>query len=134
MDIPFLDLKLKNLLIENCERVEIAENYLKQLINVDDLVLPVLAKGCPSNYHLFIIRTKKRNELQKHLQENGIGTVIHYPIPPHKQKAYIDLHFSANNYPIATLIAETCLSLPIFPGMTEKEINYICNTIKTFYA
>lgn len=134
LQAAFLNLKLKKLLVENKERVEIAENYANQLFNIGDLVLPVLAKGCTSNYHLFVVRTKKRKELQKHLQQNGIGTVIHYPIPPYIQKAYVDLNFSANDYPIATLIAETCLSLPIFPGMTEKEINYICDTIKTFYA
>lgn len=134
LQAAFLNLKLKKLLAENKERIEIAENYANQLSNVGDLVLPFLAKGCTSNYHLFVVRTKKRNELQKYLQENGIGTIIHYPIPPHVQKAYVDLNFSVNQFPIASLIAETCLSLPIFPGMNEKEINYICNTIKIFYA
>jgi len=134
LQAAFLDIKLKNLHAENKQRVEIAENYLKQLANVSDLILPVLAEGCTSNYHLFVIRTKLRNELQKHLQENGIGTVIHYPVPPHTQKAYEEYEFSVNQFPIATLIAETCLSLPVYPGMNEEQINYICDTVKLFYA
>lgn len=134
LQAAFLDIKLKNLSSENNQRVKIAQNYINQLANIEDLVLPVLADGCTSNYHLFVIRTKRRNELQKYLQEKGIGTVIHYPVPPHMQKAYADSKFSADQFPIATLIAETCLSLPIFPGMDEKQINYICDTVKTFYA
>lgn len=134
LQAAFLDVKLKNLSLENKQRVEIAEAYLKQLATIDDLILPVLAEGCTSNYHLFVIRTKRRNELQKYLQEKGIGTVIHYPVPPHMQKAYEEVNFSADQFPIATLIAETCLSLPVFPGMDEEQINYICDTVKSFYA
>lgn len=134
LQAAFLDLKLKNLNTENQQRVDIANNYLKQLANVDDLILPVLAEGCTSNYHLFVVRTNKRNELQKYLAEKGIGTVIHYPVPPHKQQAYADLNFKPNDFPLANLIAETCLSLPIFPGMETEQIDYICNTIKAFYA
>lgn len=134
LQAAFLVVKLKNLSSENNQRVEISKNYIKQLSNIKDLILPVLANGCSSNYHLFVIRTKKRNQLQKFLTEKGIGTVIHYPVPPHMQKAYADSNFSENQFPIATLIAETCLSLPIFPGMDEEQINYICDTIKTFYA
>jgi dTDP-4-amino-4,6-dideoxygalactose transaminase len=134
LQAAFLDIKLKNLISENKQRVEIAENYLKQFANVSDLILPVLAEGCTSNYHLFVIRTKRRNELQKYLQEKGIGTVIHYPVPPHMQKAYEEYEFSVNQFPIATLIAETCLSLPVYPGMNEEQINYICDNVKLFYA
>ncbi len=134
LQAAFLDVKLKNLPSENKQRVEIAENYINQLANIDDLILPVLADGCTSNYHLFVIRTKRRNDLQKYLQEKAIGTVIHYPVPPHMQKAYMEANFSADEFPIATLIAETCLSLPVFPGMDEKQINYICDTVKMFYA
>lgn len=134
LQAAFLNIKLKNLVSENEERVTIAQNYLKQLSGVGDLVLPVLANGCTSNYHLFIVRTSQRTELQKYLQENGIGTVIHYPVPPHKQKAYIEYNFDKDQFPIASLIADTCLSLPVFPGMMEEQINYICDKVKLFYA
>lgn len=134
LQAAFLDLKLKNLTTENNQRIAIANNYLEQLANINGLILPVLAEGCTSNYHLFVIRTNKRNELQKFLAEKGIGTVIHYPVPPHKQQAYADLNFKTDDFPLANLIADTCLSLPIYPGMTNEQIDYICNTIKAFYA
>jgi dTDP-4-amino-4,6-dideoxygalactose transaminase len=134
LQAAFLDVKLKKLATENEQRVIIAQNYLKQLANSNDLILPQLAEGCTSNYHLFVVRTKRRNELQKFLLDKGIGTVIHYPVPPHRQNAYKEYEFSENQFPIASLIAETCLSLPLYPGMDNDQINYICNTIKLFYA
>lgn len=134
LQAAFLDLKLKNLQAENNQRIAIANNYMQQLKNVGDIILPALAENCSSNYHLFVIRTEKRNELQKFLHEKGVGTVIHYPVPPHKQKAYADLNFNASDFPIANLIADTCLSLPIFPGMENEQIDYVCNTIKSYYA
>ncbi|MBC7411921.1 MAG: DegT/DnrJ/EryC1/StrS family aminotransferase [Bacteroidia bacterium] len=134
LQAAFLNLKLKNLTTENNERVVIANTYLKQLKNVGDVVLPVLAQGCTSNYHLFVIRTSKRNELQQYLQAQGIGTVIHYPVPPHKQAAYSEYNFTPTDFPIASLIADTCLSLPVFPGMTSQQVNYICTAIKNYYA
>lgn len=134
LQAAFLSVKLKKLIDENNQRIAIANVYLEKLKGIHDLVLPQLADGCTSNYHLFVVRTSKRNELQMHLTSKGIGTVIHYPVPPHKQKAYSDLHFSESNFPLASLIADSCLSLPIFPGMTEEQITYICETIKTFYA
>ncbi len=134
LQAAFLDIKLKNLSNENTQRVDIANSYLKQLAGINNLILPVLANGCTSNYHLFLVRTDKRDELQQFLQQKGIGTVIHYPVPPHKQKAYAEEGFVENQFPLATLIADTCLSLPIFPGMTAEQITYICNSIKQFYA
>ncbi len=134
LQASFLDLKLEKLATENNQRVEIANTYLHKLTNVGDVILQKLAQDCTSNYHLFVIRTQRRNELQKFLQEKGIGTVIHYPVPPHKQEAYADLNFKENDFPLASLIADTCLSLPIFPGMESNQIDYICDTIKTFYA
>ena len=134
LQAAFLDLKLEKLAAENNQRIEIANTYLQQLVNISDFILPKLAQDCTSNYHLFAIRTSRRNELQKFLQEKGIGTVIHYPVPPHKQEAYADLNFKPTDFPLTSLIADTCLSLPIYPGMDSNQIDYICNTIKTFYA
>ena len=134
LQAAFLDLKLRKLVGENNQRVEIANKYKNQLAKVEDVVLPILSKDCTSNYHLFVIRTAKRNDLQKFLQEKGVGTVIHYPVPPHKQGAYADLNFKPNDFPLASLIADTCLSLPIYPGMESNQIDYICDKIKIFYA
>lgn len=133
LQAAFLDEKLKNLLEDNQQRVEIARSYSEQLAGVGDLIVPKLAQGCTSNYHLFVIRTNKRDELQKYLQQKGIGTIIHYPVPPHKQKAYADLNFKPDDFSIASLIADTCLSLPIYPGMTNDKIDYVCDAVTSFY-
>lgn len=128
-----LHLKLKHLQHWNTERIQIADWYHEQLVNVGDLNLPQLAKGCTSVYHLYVVRTSRRNELQAHLQSKGIGTLIHYPIPPHLQQAYQEFKFQQGDFPIAERIAESCLSLPLYPGLSKEEVDYICATIQGFY-
>jgi dTDP-4-amino-4,6-dideoxygalactose transaminase len=83
-------------------------------------------------YHLYIIRTKKRDELQKFLAENGINTGLHYPIPLHLQAAYKDLNLRNGNYPITEKVAQEILSLPMFPDLTEEQIKYVSEKIKEF--
>ena len=94
--------------------------------------MPKIAEGATSVYHLYVIRTNQRDKLQAYLTEKGIGTVIHYPVPPHLQEAYIDLGFKKGDFPIAAEIAETCLSLPIYPGLTESNIQTVVDAIKDF--
>jgi dTDP-4-amino-4,6-dideoxygalactose transaminase len=94
----------------------------------------VISEGSTSNYHLFVVRSKQRDQLQKYLFENGIETVIHYPVPPYLQNAYSYLNINPLDYPIANLIANTALSLPLYPGIDIKEIEYVCEIIKKFYA
>lgn len=133
LQAALLDVKLPQMDGWNKERNSIAEEFNSKLKDVGDLILPVLAKGCTSNYHLYVIRTKKRNELQEHLSKNGIGTLIHYPVPPHLQEAYNEMNFKKGDFPLAEEIAETCLSLPIYPGLTLQEIDVICSSIKAFF-
>ncbi len=133
MQAAFLSAKLKHLANWNAERKKIANEYGNLLKNIDAIILPKIAEGATSVYHLYVIRTKKRDELQTYLTEKGIGTVIHYPVPPHLQEAYNDLEYKKGDFPIAEEIAETCLSLPIYPGLTEKDINFICTTIYDFF-
>lgn len=83
-------------------------------------------------YHLYIIRCRKRDELQKYLTENKIGTIIHYPIPVHLQEAYKDLGYTKGDFPITEKYAKEILSLPMFPELTEEEIEYISKTIRNF--
>lgn len=87
-----------------------------------------------SVYHLFVIRTNQRDALQQYLTENNIGTLIHYPLPPQMQQAYHDLPFKKGDFPIAEVIAQTCLSLPIYPGLQKQEIDYIADRINMFFA
>ncbi|MBK9329846.1 MAG: DegT/DnrJ/EryC1/StrS family aminotransferase [Sphingobacteriales bacterium] len=127
-----LSIKLKYLEEWNKERNRIAGWYMEQLKEVTGIILPEVADNCTSVYHLFVIRTAKRSNLQKYLAENGIGTLIHYPVPPHLQKAYSYLNYKPGSFPIAENMAATCLSLPLYIGLKLDEVTYICDTIKNF--
>ena len=85
-------------------------------------------------YHLYIIRAKKRDELQKFLLENGIGTGLHYPIPLHLQNPYKNLNLPNGSYPITEKVASEILSLPMFPQLTPEQIEYVVEKIKQFYG
>jgi dTDP-4-amino-4,6-dideoxygalactose transaminase len=129
----FLNVKLNYLSTWIQQRQEIANWYNLHLSNINGLILPIVAEHATHTYHLYVIRTNKRDALMNHLTANEIGTLIHYPIPPHLQKAYSNLGFSKGDFPIAEEIADTCLSLPIWPGMTEEQVIFISNTIKQFF-
>lgn len=129
----FLSIKLKYLKEWTGQRQEIAGWYNNALKNVDDLILPTVAENATHVYHVYLVRTKHRDKLQKYLTDNGIGTLIHYPIPIHLQKAYQHLGFKKGDFPITEEIADTCLSLPIWPGMKQSEINYIAEKIIDFF-
>jgi dTDP-4-amino-4,6-dideoxygalactose transaminase len=130
----FLSVKLKQLNNWTIQRQEIANWYNGALIGIEQIILPKIAQGATHVYHLYLIRTEKRNELQNYLTENGIGTLIHYPIPPHLQEAYSSLGFKKGDFPIAEKIAETCLSLPMWPGMTKDMVDQIASSIKLYFS
>ena len=115
------------------QRQAIAQLYRKALSDIGDLTLPETVDGASHVYHLFVIRTNKRNELQQHLSERGIGTLIHYPIPPHLQPAYHELGFRRDDFPLAEEIANTCLSLPLWPGMKEADVAYVQEVTQSFF-
>lgn len=129
----FLSIKLKHINKWTEARQVIAAEYNKQLKDVGDVIVPETAEGATHVYHLYVIRTNKRDALQQYLNEKGIGTLIHYPLPPHLQEAYKDLNFKKGDFPLAEQIAETCLSLPMYPGLSSEEISTICNSIKAFF-
>jgi dTDP-4-amino-4,6-dideoxygalactose transaminase len=129
----FLSIKLKHLADWNTERNQIASWYQEQLSNIPQLVLPVIAHGANSVYHLFVVRSQQRDSLQLYLTENGIGTLIHYPVPPHLQEAYQSLGYQQGDFPIAEEMAATSLSLPMYPGLTKEAVDFICMTIKQFF-
>ena len=124
-----LDVKLKYLTEDNQHRKEMAHYYYEH-INNPLITLPDLLSDEQNVYHLFPILCKKRDELQKYLDENGIGTVIHYPIPPHKQECYKE--WNAMSLPITEYIANYELSLPIGPSISIKEIKLIVDLINQF--
>ena len=133
LQAALLSVKLKYLDVWTKERQQIAAWYDEALKVNDDLILPVTAKEASHVYHLYVVRAIRRDELQKYLHQQGIGTLIHYPIPPHLQNAYNHLGFKKRDFPVAEEIADTCLSLPIWPGMTNKEVDYISECIHSFF-
>lgn len=124
----FLRVKLNYLDNWNKERRRIAERYLKGIKN-ENIVLPAIEPNGEPIWHLFVIRTSKRDELEKYLKENGISTLKHYPIPIHLQKAYEELGIKKGELPIAELISNEVLSLPMYYGLTDEEISYVIRKI-----
>jgi dTDP-4-amino-4,6-dideoxygalactose transaminase len=134
MQAAILRVKLPRLMAWTQERVSAAHCYLENLQGVGDLVLPQLAPGASHVYHLFVVRTRQRQALQAFLARQGIETLLHYPVPPHLQKAYLPLGFRPGSYPIAEELAQTCLSLPLYPGLTQAQIFMVCGAIKQFFG
>lgn len=128
----FLSIKLKYLNEWTLKRQEIANWYYDALRDIQSITLPMVATGATHVYHTFVIRSENRDRLQEYLTSNGIGTLIHYPIPPHLQKAYEFLGYQKGDFPIAEKIADTCLSLPMWPGMTQEMIIEIGTLLKDF--
>ena len=133
LQAAILDVKLKHLNHWNAERVEIAGKYNQLLSGVGDVQLPMVSANCTHVYHLYVIRTKKRDQLQEFLSKNNIGTLIHYPIPPHLQQAYTEMNFKKGQFPLAEAMAETCLSLPLYPGLKSEQVDFVAKKIKEFY-
>jgi dTDP-4-amino-4,6-dideoxygalactose transaminase len=116
----FLRAKLPLLDADNARRCEIAAIYDRELAGIPGLTLPTLAAGCDPVWHLYVVRHARRDELAQSLGEAGVGTVIHYPIPPHEQAAYRELGVAKGALPIAERLHAEVLSLPIGPTMTSE--------------
>lgn len=127
-----LNVKMNYLDGWNKERQKIASWYDKNLKEIPGIILPYIHPKATSVFHIYLIRTHLRDELQRFLKEKGVGTLIHYPVPPHLQEAYGELGYQAGDFPIAEELAKTSLSLPLFVGMTEEQMNYVCEQIKAF--
>jgi dTDP-4-amino-4,6-dideoxygalactose transaminase len=119
-----LRIKLQHLARWNESRRKIAEQYLAGLADIG-LTIPFVPDWAEPVWHLFVVRSKTREQFQQQLNQAGIGTLIHYPIPPHLQGAYADLGFGKGAFPIAEKIHEEVLSLPMFPSMTLEQTNQV---------
>ena len=128
-----LNVKLKYLNEWIVVRKAAAEYYTKNLKKVGDLTLPAVQPHNDSSYHLYVVRTKYRNELKTYLNSNGIQAQIHYPIPIHMQDVYADLALGRGSFPIAELLAEEILSLPIHSDITNEDLDYVVTCIKEFF-
>ncbi len=133
LQAAFLKIKLNYLKSNNKLRKMKADKYLSELKNIGDIILPMTDSNSTHVYHIFNIRTKKRDSLKKYLDQNKIGNLIHYPVPPHLQKAYAELGFKKGDFPIAEELASTSISLPIYPELTDNEQNFVILKIKEFY-
>jgi len=131
MQAAFLNVKLSHYEELRIEREKIALRYLNE-INNPKVILPKIREGAEHVWHLFVVQTEERDKLQSYLQKNGIGTQIHYPIPPHLSEAYKRLGYKKGDFPITEEMANKVLSLPIYDGMTDEEADYVIRVINSY--
>jgi dTDP-4-amino-4,6-dideoxygalactose transaminase len=124
-----LSVKLPHLDGWNAERNRLADHYRSRLSGKDGIQLQRLPNGCSSVYHLFVVRVGERDRVQQHLHDCGIGTLIHYPVPPHLQEAYGYLNMKPGSFPVSESIATESLSLPIYPGLSADQVDYVCDKL-----
>lgn len=131
LQATFLRIKLKNLDKDNNKRKSIAKRYLEELNNCD-LILPNTIEEAEHVWHLFVVRSKNREKLKDDLSKLGIQTMYHYPTPPHKQNAYKEsISYKNRNLELTEKLSQEIISLPLYPGMTEREIDYIIKSIRS---
>lgn len=131
LQAAFLAAKLPHLNKMNEERRRIAQKYIDGIKN-EEVILPYIPEYANPVWHIFGIRCKRRDELEKFLNDAGIGTNKHYPIPMHLQECYKDLGFKEGDFPIAEEISATELSIPMYYGMTDEEVQYVIDKVNEF--
>jgi dTDP-4-amino-4,6-dideoxygalactose transaminase len=122
--------KLKKLKQWNAMRVEAAQIYNKLLKDVNEIILPPVLPFVEHVYHVYAIRTKSRDALFAKLKDEGIGAIIHYPIPLHLQKAYAGLGYKEGDFPVAERVAKEIISLPMYPHIKKAQIKFVADIIK----
>ena len=131
LQAAFLLRKLSHLERWNRKRIEIAQRFHDEIRN-PLIQVPFCETTGENVYHIFPVFCKYRDELQKYLKDRKIGTLIHYPIPIHMQEAYKELELHEGDYPVAEKLSQTELSIPIYPVLSEGEIDYIIRTMNGF--
>ena len=134
LQAAFLRAKLPRLAEWNARRSTLADRYLGQLRGLSDLTLPFVPDWAEPVWHLFVIRTARRDALQQHLAANGVSTQIHYPIPPHLSTAYAAAGGKRGDFPLAEKFADEVLSLPIGPHTTAEQVDYVCAQVRGFFG
>lgn len=115
----------------NSEKKLLAKRYDEGIDN-SLIIKPQVAKGCSHIYHQYVIRCKERDRLKQYLEDNMVGTIIHYPIPPHLAEAYIPLGHRKGDFPITEQYADEVLSIPMYNGMTKDEQDYVIRMLNEF--
>lgn len=131
MQAGLLRVRLKHIKSLEEEKRNISEKYLEQL-DSSLIELPCIREGATHIWHQFVIRTKRRQELIDYLNSKNIGTIIHYPIPPHLSEAYQYLHIPKGSLPITEEYADSVLSIPLYNGMTGEEQDYVIDAINSW--
>lgn len=129
LQAAILRVKLRHLEGANRRRREIAARYLHELDGIPGLRLPRLTPGCDSVWHIFAVRHRDRGRLARQLEQEGIGTLVHYPVPPHLSGAYRDAGFRRGAFPIAEEWAATELSLPLHPHLTDEQVEQVVSSV-----
>lgn len=128
----FLDFKLTKLDEWNLRRKQIAKRYVNELSKLP-IILPSYPSGNKHVFHLFVARVAQRDKFMDFLSKEGISTIIHYPVPIHLQSAYKYLNYKNGDLPVTEKLAKEIISIPIFPDLEDKEVEYIIKSIKKFY-
>ena len=134
LQATLLRVKLKYLAEWNDRRKQAVEVYQNRLKSIEGLILPVEPEGFRSCWHLYVVQSKKRDELQEKLSNQGIGTLIHYPVPPYQQVAYSNLNIPVGDFPIADELGNNILSLPIGPHLSIESTDHICQVIQNCHC
>ncbi|PJF40390.1 MAG: DegT/DnrJ/EryC1/StrS family aminotransferase [Chloroflexi bacterium] len=127
-----LRIKLRYLDANNAARCRHAALYNQLFAEVDGVITPEILPETEAVWHLYVIRTTARDELQAYLREFGIASGVHYPVPIHLQPYYENLGYRKGDFPITEEYADQILSLPMFPNLTEEQIHYVVDTVKAF--
>jgi len=134
MQAAFLRAKLVHLDAWNERRWKIADYYLDHLADLPDLTLPCFPDWITPVWHTFVIQTSRRDALQQFLKTKGVGTLIHYPVPPHLSKAYAELKLEKGSFPITEAISSSVLSLPMGPHLSLNNAEYVANMIREYFS
>jgi len=129
-----LSAKLPHLIKWTEQRIAAAALYNEALKDIEEIVTPLVRPDSKHTYHLYVIRAKQRDALAKHLKETGIETAIHYPVPLPFMEAYQYLKHQPEDFPVSNQYKDEILSLPVFPELTQEQVNYVAQQIKAFYS
>lgn len=133
LQAAMLRVKLTHLDTWNRRRTDIAQRYRDAFADLDGLVLPHVASSVEHAWHLFVVQSSRRDALQAHLSDAGVGTLIHYPVPVHLSGAYRDpVRWPAGSYPIAERIAGEVLSLPMGPHLSDPQVEHVISAVRSF--
>ncbi|HLV31788.1 MAG TPA: DegT/DnrJ/EryC1/StrS family aminotransferase, partial [Chitinispirillaceae bacterium] len=125
-----LSVKLKKLPHWTEQRQNSAQQYNSLLKDIPGIITPFEPEWSKAVYHLYVIRTQNRDTLQKKLSDNGVATGLHYPVPLHLQNAYKETGYKKGDFPVTEKAADEILSLPMFPGLTRDQQEYIAKIIR----